>query len=84
MVPPPGSLQRIPENVRRVVQDRKKEGSQIVNKTKRLIRYAVVDRRRRMRTEADGTPALYMRRREAKADSFPNDRVARVEIREIR
>lgn len=55
-----------------------------MNKAKRLIRYAVVDRRRRMRTGVDGTPALYMRRREAKADSFQNDRVARVEIREVR
>ena len=55
-----------------------------MNKAKRLIRYAVIDRRRRMRLEADGAPALYMRRREAKADSFPNDRVARVVITEIR
>lgn len=55
-----------------------------MNKAKRLIRYAVVDRRRRMRLDADGAPALYMRRREAKADSFPKDRVAMVEIREVR
>lgn len=55
-----------------------------MNKTKRLIRYALVDSRRRMRLDVDGTPALYMRRREAKADSFPKDRVVRVEIREVR